>query len=124
MPEADAARIDAYVRAIDDDPDELHLDVTPASRALGEIGLPAVPALLELLSADSEETRLHAQRATEAVVYGEHGFVAGRGFPSAEAEQAARAELLEAGYDHAAPAGEREAAVARLREWYERARSG
>jgi hypothetical protein len=122
--EPDVARIEAYVRAIDDDPDELHLDVTPASRALGEIGLPAVPALLDLLTANAEETRLHAQRAIEAVIYGQHGFVAGRGFPSAEAEQRARADLVEAGYDHAAPAAEREAAVGRLRAWYERARSG
>ena len=123
MPEADAAQIEAYVRAIDDDADELHLDMTPASRALGEIGLPAVPALLDLLSADSEETRLHAQRAIEAVVYAQHGFVVGRGFPSHEDEQAARSELVEAGYDHAAPPERREAAVERLRGWYERVRA-
>ena len=120
MSEADPSRIDEYVRAIDDDPDLLHLDVTPASQALADIGLPAVPALLDLLGADSEETRLHAQRALEMVVYGRHGFVSGRGFPSAEAEQAARDDLIGAGYEHDDPPERREAAIARLRGWHER----
>jgi hypothetical protein len=120
MSEADPSRIDEYVRAIDDDPDLLHLDVTPASQALAEIGLPAVPALLDLLDADSEETRLHAQRALEMVVYRRHGFVSGRGFPSPEAEQAARDDLIDAGYEHDDPPDRREAAIARLRAWHER----
>ena len=120
MSEADPSRIDEYVRAIDDDPDLLHLDVTPASQALADIGLPAVPALLDLLGADSEETRLHAQRALEMVVYGQTWFVSGRGFPSAEAEQAARDDLIGAGYEHDDPPERREAAIARLRGWHER----
>jgi len=107
--------LQTWLAAIDDDPDPVHLDMTPAVHALGEMGDRAVPPLLDLLLAESEETRLHAQRALELIVYRRHGFEPGRGFPSPEAEQAARDELVSAGYDHAADRRAREAAAARLR---------
>jgi len=112
---ADANDLEALLAAIDDDPDPLHLDMTPAVRALGELGGRAVPPLLELLLSDSEETRLHAQRALELVVYRRHGFAPGQGFPTAAEEQAAREQLVSAGYDHTGEPAAREAAVARLR---------
>jgi HEAT repeat protein len=111
----EAHDLDAWLAAIDDDPDPAHLDVTPAVRALGAMGDRAVPPLLDLLLSESEETRLHAQRALELIVYRRHGLEPGRGFPSAEAEQAARDELVSAGYDHAGDKAAREAAAARLR---------
>jgi len=113
--------LDALLAAIDDDPDPLHLDMTPAVRALGDVGDRAVPPLLDLLLADSDETRLHAQRALELIVYRRHGFEPGRGFPSAADERAARDLLVSAGYDHAGDRAAREAAVARLRASLENA---
>jgi hypothetical protein len=111
----DARDLEALLAAIDDDADPAHLDMTPAVQALGAMGDRAVPRLLDLLLSEIEETRLHAQRALELVVYRRHGFEPGRGFPSPAAEQAARDELVSAGYDHAADEAAREAAAGRLR---------
>lgn len=121
MAAGDAGDLAAALAAIDDHPDPAHGDMTPAVKALGAMGLGAVPPLLDLMLSGNEDTRLHAQRALELVVYRRHGFEPGQGFPSAEHEQAAREELLSAGYDHAAEPPAREAAVARLRAWLERA---
>ena len=115
---AEREQIDALVRALDDDPDPLHLDMTPAVQALGEIGIDAVPALAGALESPSEDTRLRAQRALEAVVQRRHGFAPGRGFPSERAEQDAREELARIGYDHESEPPERAAAIERLRVWH------
>jgi HEAT repeat protein len=112
---AESRDLETWLAAIDDDPDPAHLDMTPAVYALGAMGDRAVPPLLDLLLSDSDETRLHAQRALELIVYRRHGFEPGRGFPSPAAEQAARDELVSAGYDHAADEAAREAAAERLR---------
>jgi hypothetical protein len=107
--------IAAHIRALDDDPDELHADMTPAVSALAEIGEPALPALLEPLAAPAELTRLHAQRALEGAIYRRHGFRPGRGFPEPDGEDAARRDLLEIGYEYGAGEEERRAALQRLR---------
>lgn len=110
--------IDAHIRALDEDADELHSDMTPAVSALAAIGEPALPALLEPLAAPEELTRLHAQRALEGVIYQRHGFRAGQGFPGG-GEDAARADLLAIGYAHDANEASRDAAIARLRDQLE-----
>jgi HEAT repeat protein len=112
---SEARTLEQWLQAIDDDPDPLHLDMTPAVRALGDMGPTAVPPLLDLMLSGSDETRLHAQRALELVVYRRHGFEPGQGFPSPADEQAARDELVAGGYDHAAEPDARRAAVERLR---------
>ena len=117
----DAGALAACVRTIDDNPDAGHLDFTPASRALGAMGLRAVPALLELLLAAREDTRLRAQHALTRIIYEQHGYDMARGFATAAAEDAARSDLRMAGYDFQAGTEEREAAVRRLQRWYERA---
>lgn len=109
------AEIDAHIRALDDDADALHSDITPAVNALAAIGEPALPALLEPLAAPAELTRLHAQRALEGVIYQRHGFRAGQGFP-AGGEDAARDDLRAIGYAYDADDESRDAAIARLRE--------
>jgi HEAT repeat protein len=111
----DTQALDALIRTIDDAPDPLHLDVTPSVRALGAYGPEAIPRLLDLLDAPEELTRLHAQRALELAVYRRHGFVAGEGFPTAEAEEAARDELGAGGYDYEAEPSSRRPAIQRLR---------
>jgi hypothetical protein len=114
--------VDALIRRINDGPDELHADVTPAVRALGAMGLDAVGPLLDLLASGDETTRLRAQRALEAILAHRHGFRDGQGFPSAAAEAAMRAEWDANGYDHAADASARAAAVANWRHWLAAAR--
>jgi HEAT repeat protein len=102
----------ACVRTLDDAPDPLHADVTPAVDALGEMGLPAAPALLPALGSADQLTRLHAQRALEAMVSRAHGWVPGRGFPSPADDRAAAAEWRARGdYSADAPPSVRAASI-------------
>ena len=108
----------AIIRTLNDAPDQLHLDVTPAVGVLSELGLAAVSPLLDALLSEDQLTRLRAQRALEGITNRRHGFATGQGFPTPEAEAAARAEWRANGpYDHAADAATRAAAVARWRRW-------
>lgn len=111
------------IAELDQDADEGHLDQTPAMRELAGMGLRAVGPLAVPLLDESRETRLHAQRAWEGIVYARHGWVAGQGFPDDESEAAVVADLREVGYDFDAEPGERTAAVERLRAWLARASS-
>ena len=110
--------VSACIRMINDTPDILHGDLTPCVTALAEMGLVAVPALLDLMMHEDEITRLHAQRALEMNLSRRHGFRGGQGFPSPAAEQQARAEWQANGnYDYAADAAARQAAVEKWRQW-------
>jgi hypothetical protein len=109
------------IAALDDDADPMHLDQTPAVHELARMGLRAVEPLATPLLSDDQDTRLHAQRAWEGIVYARHGFVSGQGFPDDDAEAAAIADLSAVGYSFEDGRPEREAAVRRLREWVERA---
>jgi hypothetical protein len=66
------------IAALDEHADPMHLDQTPAVRELAAMGLRAVEPLTGPLLSDSQETRLHAQRAWEAIVYARHDFVGGQ----------------------------------------------
>ncbi|HEX8852003.1 MAG TPA: hypothetical protein VF754_00875, partial [Pyrinomonadaceae bacterium] len=57
----------ACVATIDDAPDPLHFDTTPSVRALSEMGIPALRAVLPLLEAEDPRTRQHAQKVFELV---------------------------------------------------------
>jgi HEAT repeat protein len=110
--------LSACLMTINDAPDILHLDITPAVGALSDFGLKAVPALLEFLMHEDEMTRLHAQRALELIVDKRHGFRPGKGFPTVEAEEQARAEWVNNGnYNYLEDKNTRRAAVEKLREW-------
>jgi hypothetical protein len=111
------------IAALDEDADPMHGDHTPAVAELAGMGLRAVEPLTGPLDSGSQRTRLHAQRAWEGVVYGRHGFKGGQGFPSAEHEAAAVADLREVGYSYEAGPEERAAALARLRAWLASART-
>jgi hypothetical protein len=112
----------ACLETLNDAPDELHLDITPSVRALGEMGLSAVPSLLDLLTHDDEMTRLHAQRALELILEHRHGFIEGRNKPSKERDETVRREWQANGdYDYSADAGTRAAAVAKWRLWLAKA---
>jgi HEAT repeat protein len=108
----------ACIQTLNDAPDELHLDLTPAVHALGKMGIQAVSALMDLLMSEAALTRLRAQRALERIVSRRHGFRSGEGFPTQEAAAAAQAEWQRNGnYDYQADADARAAAVARWRRW-------
>ena len=112
------------VAALDEDPDPLHGDRTPAAHALVGHGLAALPAVFDVLEGeDAEITRLRAQRVLEGV---SRAWVAERTptRPLARADlRAWEALWRENGpYDWRAPAPERAAAVANWRAWLERQR--
>ena len=86
-----SADIAALLARIDEDPDPLHLDITPAVTALAAAGRPALPGLLALMAAPQPHTRLRAQRAFEGVLQRELGFVPGQGFATPDGEQQLRA---------------------------------
>lgn len=54
-------------QAINEQPDALHGDYTPAVHALVRLGLAALPAVLPLLESEDRFTRLRAQRVLEGV---------------------------------------------------------
>ncbi len=114
----DPQGIEACLNALNDDPDPLHNDQTPAVQALGALGLRAVPGLLERMGSDDALTRLRAQRAFELVLGRRHGFVPGQGFDTPAGEAAMRAEWQAQGdYDHGAPPARRTQAIAQWRQW-------
>jgi hypothetical protein len=115
---ADPARAQELVRAIDDEPDRLHVDLTPAVNALIELGLPGARAALDVLNAEGELTRLRGQRVLEAVVMRHFGWRAGQGFPDAASEERARAVIAANGpYDAEADPVARADSVERWRSW-------
>ncbi len=119
----DPRALAAILQTLDDAADELHLDITPSVRALGEMGLKAVPALLDLLMAENDMTRLHAQRALELILARRYGFIPGGGYPSPEAAERMRSEWRASGdYDYSANPAVRAASVTKWREWLARVR--
>jgi hypothetical protein len=118
-----ASALAACLQTLDDGVDELHGDMTPSVDSLGQIGLPAVPALLDRMESAGEITRLHAQRALERIIDVRHGFRPGKGYPSEQASRQAKDEWRANGnYDYAADAAARAEAVAAWRRWLERAK--
>ncbi len=105
--------IERLAATIDAHPEPLHADYTAEARALVRIGLPALPAVLPLLMADAELTRLRAQRVLEGITRAwasEHA--------AAAPQRAWEALWLEHGaYDWRAPAAARAAATVRWQAW-------
>ena len=106
--------MEACLRTLNDGPDELHLDYTPAVRCLTEIGPPALEPLLPYLLRDEEITRMRAQRAVEGITI--------RLFKvndenQAEVEARWRKWWKEMGYAYDGDPETRQTGVARLRAW-------
>ena len=113
MTDDDTERARALAASIDAHPEALHADYTAEVRALIAIGLPSLEAVLPLLMAEAELTRLRAQRELEGVTRAraaEH---------AAAAPQRAWEALWQAhgAYDWRAPAAARAAAAARWQAW-------
>lgn len=107
--------LEACIRTLDDAEEEAHADSTPAVYCLGEMGMHALPPLLDKLMAEQPMTRLHAQRAVEALSRRLFGFD-GRRWPEGKYQQWA-SWWTNVAYTYDAPDDGREAAVARLRAW-------
>lgn len=73
-----AERVKSLISRINDNPDKLHIDLTPAVGQPRRIGKPALLPCLELMLTDDVYTRLRAQRVIEGVVMIQHGFVFGQ----------------------------------------------
>lgn len=109
------AALAACLKTLDDAPDILHADRTPAVSCLIEIGQPALAPLLDALAAPSATTRLHAQRAVEGITRRLRGFD-GRAWTGGTADDWIR-WWGTIGYAHDGPEAAREQAIARLRAW-------
>jgi len=62
MSEASDGVIQHLVETIDDNPDRLHVDVTPSVRELSALRLPAAKAVLPLMDHANKVTRMRAFR--------------------------------------------------------------
>lgn len=107
----------AAVARIDADADPLHSDYTPEVGRLIENGLPGACAVVDLLLADSRDTRMHAQRVMEGVLLGEYGWRGGRGYPSSYAQDQSTAVAQAMGYDWDAAPDALRTGAARWRAW-------
>jgi HEAT repeat protein len=99
--------LSAAIATINDSPDMLHADLTPAVYTLAEIGLPAIPDVLNLLNSDDRFTRMHAQRALERIT-------------RARRTQSDWQALWEqnGAYNFDAPADQRARSIEAWRRWY------
>ena len=107
------------VRTIDDDPDILHGDYTPAVWALCGRGLDGAEAILPLLEASSDTTRMHAGTVLACAVARYFRDRPGQG-DTAEAgddRRFAQAWKATGAYDRAAPPAARHAAALGWRRW-------
>ncbi len=114
-----SSELQTLVAQIDEEPDMLHLDFTPAVHALSERGAQAACAVLELLHAPDTFTRLHAQRVLEGVLMRRAGWRPGQGYADAEAEPRVRTTLQEIAFAHDASEEERSEGATRWRQWVE-----
>jgi HEAT repeat protein len=111
----------ALARTLNDAPDQLHWDMTPAVYSLGQMGLRALPELLDLLMDDDELTRLRAQRALERINDQLHESQPGHESSGGKPEDPATVRWRTNGnYDYAADVASRAAAVEKWREWIEK----
>jgi HEAT repeats len=105
--------LEACLRALDDAPDPLHADRTPAVRCLIEIGEPALLPLIDRLASDDPDTRMRAERAVQGITRRRFGF---DGFAWPDGAMERWMDWWSAvGFDAAAPPDRRAEAIGRLR---------
>jgi HEAT repeats len=105
--------LEACLRTIDDAPDPLHADRTPAVQCLIDIGEPALPALVEHLASGDADHRMRAERAIQGISRRRFGF---DGYSWPEGAMERWMDWWTAiGFDNSALAAERVEAIGRLR---------
>jgi len=118
MPAPLEKEIAELIERIDQHPDKLHGDHTPAVGRLIEIGRPALGRVLELMLNENRDTRLRALRVIETVTMGLAGFRLGQGWSSAADERTWRDQWSAMGSLTAdAPMTKRAESVAKWRQW-------
>jgi hypothetical protein len=124
-PDASAKRVQELLAKLDDNPDILHFDYTPAVSELIELGEPAIEPTFAYLLSDNEATRLHAERATDGAMMTMHGFVRGRGWSNPDGEQVWKRlcatlwdyEAMGRKQVYEAPIEARRAYIERVKQW-------
>lgn len=112
--------IQQLVRAINDDPDELHGDFTPAVLKLMTKGLAAAKAVLPLLNSQDSGSRARAYRVLEGVIKIRNGWVPGQGYKYREGQDKTLATLEANGnYNAEMEEPQRVASIERWRRWLE-----
>jgi hypothetical protein len=121
MPDPIDKELADLVQKIDENPDRLHADVTPAVLQLMDLGLPGAKAVLELLDAPEWLTRIRVQRVIEGVVMRRNGWQPGQGYPEPHEGQEKVATVLASNgsYNAKAPSEHRREAIAKWRQWIE-----
>ena len=110
--------LDSLVKTIDDNYDMLHTDYTPSVYKLSELGIPAIEAVIPLLDNTRADTRLHAQRVVEGVIYRMNGFIPGQGFTIKEGEAKVKSILNSINYNWADTViEERHKSIEHLKNW-------
>jgi len=106
------------IETLDENPDELHVDITPAVLKLISFGLHGAAAVIDFLNAPRLETRLRAQRVLEGAVGAHLGWKAGQGFPNRTTEREFH-DLVSNNGNYSARAAEqkRKEAIRKWREW-------
>ncbi len=108
------------LRAINDEPDEMHGDFTPAVLKLMTKGLAAAKAVLPLLNSQDSGSRARAYRVLEGVIKIRNGWVPGRGYRDRGGQEKTLATLAANGDYHAQmDEPQRLAAIEKWRRWLE-----
>jgi len=110
--------VDACLSVINDAPDPLHHDVTPAVTALARRGVGVLPSVLRLLDSPDALTRQRAQKVLERVTFNDVSeAVKPRPLSDAAASQWAALWAQNGAYQWDAPEPQRRAAIERWRTW-------
>lgn len=113
-----SSEIERLVAAINEHPDHLHGDRTPAVDALVAHGLPALPHILPLLESEDQLTRLRAQRVLEGVTHAwAQAHATARPLTHADTRAWHQLWADNGAYDWQAPPAARHEAVGRWRTW-------
>jgi hypothetical protein len=116
---ADRERVDRLVATIDDNSDVLHAEDTPSVRALINVGLDAVPRMLDLMESQNALTRLRAHAVLEGISAKMYGFVPGQGWSDPNGEERWHRFWADLGnLDDRASAADRARSIALWRVWY------
>ena len=118
--ESESEDIKQLLRAINDAPDKLHGDFTPAVLKLMTKGLPAAIAVLPLLNSSDSGTRARAYRVLEGVIKIHNGWLPGRGYKNRKGQDKTLATLAANGdYNAQMEEPQRVAAIEKWRSWLE-----
>ena len=107
------------INKINDDPDVLHLDYTPAVHQLSTYGIDAAKAVLPLLDSEDIWERYRAQRVIEGVVQRIYGWQPGQGYPKAsDGEEKIKKLFLQLGnYQANSSTENRKASIQKWDKW-------